>query len=162
MTARKYPVVEFSVPIRPENAEVVQALDILREALGRVSSLVTVVLLWDSVGVVVAGAPSVGVEIGAARTALDFEDARLDTFRVVAYGVATAAGTHLRVTDNGSGLELCRVVIPSSVTRMVGEWVQLPVALGGERSVSLWVVGNGSANHTLYNVHLHARTTHSR
>lgn len=162
MTARKFPVVEVAIPRTKENAAVADAFDIMREVLGRLTSIVDVLLLFDAGGHSVTNAAAVGTEIEAARTTLDFDDAKVDTFRVVAYGASTAGVTYLAVRDVSADVELCRVAIPTSTGRMQGEWTTLPRALSGERSIALVVIGDGAADHTLHNVHLHARTTHFR
>lgn len=162
MAARTQPVVPFALPLTRENADVHQALDILVEALGRVSSLVVVCLALDTSGGTIVADGSVGTVLAGSTTALDFQDAKLDTFRVVAYVSADQAGGVVVVRDVVADRELCRVAIPTSPALMTGEWTTLPVALSGERRIEARVIGNGAASQTVVNVHLHARTTHFR
>jgi hypothetical protein len=162
MTARRQPVMEFPLPLSQASFEVGQALDLLREAIGRASSLVDVLMLLDQAGVVLTAAGGAGDELAGTGTTLDFEDAKVDTFRVVAYGGADAEGSVLVLRDVDDDRELCRVDIPDSVGRMTGEWIFLPVALSGERSIEARVIGDGAIEQTLHNVHLQARTTHFR
>lgn len=164
IAARRAPVVEFPVPIGPASAAVVPVLDVLREALGRVTSILDTLLQLDAAGLAVTAAGGAGTLIAGTQTALDFEDGKLDSFRVVVYGSSTASNCDVVVQDvtDSPAVELCRVTLPTVAGRVVGDWTQLGRRPQGARSIEARTIGNGVANQVLTNVHLHARTVHFR
>lgn len=133
-------------------------LEELREAVGLASSLAVVTLLSANAGVATVGAAG-GTTIPGSRTALDFEDARIDELRLVVYGNTTAAAT-ARVVDLTSGTTaLCTVTLPVGASAHAnGAWTVVDSLGGGTRNLGLQVLGNGAATQTIYHAALHIRT----
>lgn len=157
---RRAPVVDFPLPILAE-AQLVEALDRVRETLGRVTSLVCIPLLIAPAGVTLTGAGG-GSTLAGTQSALDIEDARLDSFRVVCFGesgVQPAVVAVRDVTPDGPASSLCSVELPLSSGLVIGEWQQLAIRRpAGARWIEATVYGNGVADQTLVRVELQART----
>lgn len=159
---RPAPVVDFPQPIRSDDAGLTVALDLIRATLGKVSSVVVVPLLLERAGYVVTGglAPTT---VAGTETALDVDDARLDSFRVVAFGHTSGGTAEVVVRDVTPGLpvlELARVVLPVGTPgRAVGSWALPTRRPSGARWLEAAIAGNGVATQTLVRVELHARTT---
>ncbi len=162
MTARKFPVAEFAVVPGEKEPGLREVLDLLREVIGRVTALVDVLLVFDLTGGAYTGAAAPGTTVDAAGVTLDFDDAKLDTFRIIGAGSSSAGSCFVTAHDTADDRELCRAALPTSDGLFAGEWTLLPRALRGERSIELRVIGNGVADQLLYNVHLQARTTQFR
>jgi len=164
VAARRAPVVEFPVPVGPGMSALQPVIDVLREALGRVTSLVDVLLQLDAAGLALTAASGAGTLVAGSGVSLDFEDGKLDSFRVAVYGSSTASSCDVVVQDvtDSPSVELCRVTLPTVAGRVVGVWTQLAKRPQGARSIEARVIGTGAANQVLTNVHLHARTTHFR
>jgi len=157
---RRAAVVDFPQPIQAD-PNLQTALDRIRETLGRVTSIVTVPLLIAPAGVTITAA-SAGSTLAGTATALDIEDARLDSFRVVAQGetaVQPATVAVRDVTPGGPVFTLATLELPLSSGVVIGDWIQMATRRpAGARWIEATVFGNDTADQTLVRIELQART----
>ena len=131
----------------------------LKGAVGLASSFVDVCLVSAESGIAKTGAVA-GTVVTASRTAVNFEDARIDQVRLVVYGNSTTTGHSARIKDvtGGGTTILCTVTLASSAGYAEGEWTLIDSIGTGSRQLVLEVVGNASATQTLYHASLQGRT----
>ena len=158
MTIRKEPVVVFSE--RPEDASTQRVLDTLSNTLGKVTSLAVVCLLSEPVGHVVTNAAAgAGTALTVTRTEIDFLDANIDSVRLVVRGLNNTAGSiTVQLYNVTQSLIMATAVITGTSEQTADSDWQIFKAAGGDEAVEVRVVGDGVADPTLYNVHLHGRT----
>lgn len=151
-------VIDFPVPFRAIDPSAVAALDVLRAAVGRVSSLLTIPLVLSETGVAKVAAAG-GTAFTQSQDTLDLDDALIDQVRLTGYGGSSGAGDSLRVKQGAT--VLCTAPLAASAALFVGAWtvVELPAA---DVSYVLEAVGNGARTQTIYRAVLQVRTLRAR
>lgn len=153
--SRPNPVVEF--PIWPDDPQVASLLDILRSALGRVTSLVDLTLLTVPAGHGVAAGATVSV--AGTRRVINTADAAIDQARLIVHGVTAAgAAITIEVYDVTAAAVLCTTTVTVALGTNVGAWTAL-APFNSDHTIELRVVGNGVNAQTLYSAELQLRTT---
>lgn len=135
-------------------------LEELRESVGLVTSLACETLVSEEAGVAKTGSAS-GTSLDCSRTAVNFEDARIDDIRLVVWGKTTVAGHTARLIDvtGGGTTELARVTLPTTTSGYAeGSWTLIDAIGAGSRQLVLQVWGNASATQTIYHASLQMRT----
>lgn len=162
--SRKDRVAEFG---RPPPGELKTALDVLHPLFGKVVSLAVVALVLDVAGHTVTNAASgAGTALTTTRTTIDFEDAGIDSVRLViraensaltdliiqAFNVTTSAAIATATIDTTETTE----------QTAVGAWTEL-APNGGDEEIEVRVISvNGTEDPILYGVHLQMRTVQAR
>ena len=163
--SRKDPVVDFG--LRPEPGPLRSVLDILHALFGKVVSLSVVALLLEVAGHTVTNAATgAGTALTTTRTTVDFQDAGVDSVRLViraknsaltdliiqAYNVTTSTAIATATIDTTETTE----------QTVVGAWTVL-APNGGDEEVEVRVISvNGTEDPVLYAVHLQMRTVQAR
>lgn len=156
MSRGRTPVVDF--PVVNAGGELAQIADILRAALGRLTSLVAMPLLLDVGGVAFVALGGAGSTVSGVRGAADLADATVDQVRVVVYGQTSAGAATVQIYDVTNSRVLCSVGITNALAINVGAWTRVsPIA--GDAELSVRVIGDGAATQTLHNVTLQGRTS---
>ena len=163
--SRKDPVVDFG--LRPEPGPLRRVLDILHALFGKVVSLSVVALLLEVAGHTVTNAATgAGTALTTTRTTVDFQDAGVDSVRLViraknsaltdliiqAYNVTTSAAIATATIDTTETTD----------QTVVGAWTVL-APNGGDEEIEVRVISvNGTEDPILYSVHLQMRTVQAR
>lgn len=162
--SRKDRVADFG---RPPPGPLKIVLDILHTLFGKVVSLATVALLLDVSGHTVTNAATgAGTALTTTRTSIDFEDAGIDSVRVViraknsaltdliiqAYNVTTSTAIAVATIDTTETTE----------QTVEGAWTEL-APNGGDEEIEVRVISvNGTEDPILYAIHLQMRTVQAR
>ena len=152
---------------RPPPGPLKGVLDILHAVFGKVVSLSIVALLLDVDGHTVTNALSGGgTQLTTTITAIDFEDAGIDSVRLV-IRAENSALTDLKIQAYNltAGVELAFATVDTSQTTeqtVVGAWTEL-APNGGDEQIELRVITiNGTEDPIIYGVHLQMRTVQAR
>lgn len=159
---RIHPVINFAE--RPEPGPVRNIQDVLQALLGKVESLVDVLLLAVPTGYTVLNAAvGLGWPIDVSEVALDFADAGVDQVRLSVSGANSGAGTVIVTAyDKTNSVELCRVSVVGAVSQCwIGEWTTIKPT-GLDQVVIARVIGDGAMDPIFFNIHLQGRTLAAR
>lgn len=154
---RTAPVVEF--PFNIHDPDLGNVTDILKVALGFVTSLVTLALLLSNTGIVFTAVGGAGTTVLSGVTSIDFEDALIDDVRLILYGShSTGFQSKATIYDVTDSKQLASVDLPAVAGLVVGEWTKIS-ASAGDHQLELRLIGDGADGQTIYNVTLQCRTT---
>lgn len=162
---RSDPVTDFG--LRPEAGPLRSLLDILLALFGKVVSLSVVALLLDPSGHTVTNAATgAGTAITVTRTSIDFQDAGIDSVRLVVRAKNSALTD---LTFQAYNVTTSTAIATASITATetteqtaTGLWTVL-APNGGDEEIEVRVISaNGSEDPILYAVHLQMRTVQAR
>ena len=160
--SRKDPVVDFG--LRPEPGPLKRVLDILHALFGKVVSLSVVALLLEIGGHTVTNAASgAGTALTKTRTTIDFQDAGVDSVRLVVRGENSASGSvtvQLYNVTTSAAMATATLTNASEQTDE-GSWTVF-TPNGGDEEIEIRVIGDGAFDPILYAVHLQMRTVQAR
>lgn len=164
MARRAEPVVQFTD--RPEPGPLRRTQDVLEALLGKIESLVDVLLLFGqgfTAYTVTNAALAPGTSLDFGEVAIDFADAGVDQVRLSVSGANSGAGTVIVTAyDKTNSVELCRVsVIGAASQCWIGEWTTIKPT-GKDQVVIARVIGNGADDPYFYNIHIQGRTLTAR
>ena len=160
--SRKDPVVDFG--LRPEPGPLRSVLDILHALFGKVVSLSVVALLLEIGGHTVTNAASgAGTALTKTRTTVDFQDAGVDSVRLIVRGENSASGSVIVQLYNvtTSAAMATATLTNASEQTDEGAWTVF-VPNGGDEEIEVRVIGDGAFDPILYAVHLQMRTVQAR
>ena len=163
MTLRTEPVTTFGPS--PPTGPLQVVLDILHAVFGKVVSLAVVTLLLNEGGfAVINAATGLGTALSRTRTTVDFQDAGVDSVRVVVRGENSAASPNVivEVFNITASLRMAAATLVGTTEQTVESgWVAFAVN-GGDEDIEVRVIGDGALDPILYAVHLQLRTTQAR
>ncbi len=163
--SRKDPVVDFG--LRPEPGPLKSVLDILHALFGKVVSLSVVTLLLEVGGHTVTNAAvSPGTALTRTRTSIDFQDAGVDSVRLVIRAENSAlTDLIIQAYDTTTSAVIASATIDTTETTeqtVVGAWTVL-APNGGDEEVEVRVISvNGTEDPIIYSAHLQLRTVQAR
>jgi hypothetical protein len=138
--------------VREASARIVESVvDVLRQMVGRASSLVVLPL---SGAQTVTASTGAGTRVPGSGQLIEVPDALLQQWRVVVEG--SAANALIELYDLDLDRELATVQLPTSTGVRSGPWAVTPVAAPVEHRLEARVVGTGSA--TILSLTAQART----
>jgi hypothetical protein len=141
---RTEPVANFDVGQPPGPLQLVT--DLLHSLFGKVSSLAVITLLSEQAGFTVTNAATgAGTALTTTRTTVDFQDAGVDSVRLVVRGENSATAT---VTD--------------AIEQTADSGWTVLAPNGGDEEIEIRVVGDGAMDPILYSAHLQMRTVQAR
>ena len=142
-------------------------LDILHALFGKVVSLAVVALLLESAGHTVTNAATgAGTAITTTRTSIDFQDAGVDSVRLVVRAKNSALTDLIFQAYNvttSTAIATATITTTETTEQTVeGDWTVL-VPNGGDEEIEVRVISvNGTEDPILYSVHLQLRTVQAR
>lgn len=149
---------------RPEPGPMRRLIDVLERVFAREVSLVDIALLLDYAGFTVSNAASgAGTTLTRSRVAVDFEDAGIDSVRLLVRGENSAVGSvavQVYNVTQGAVMASAEIVDATEQSAESG-WTRFAPA-GGDEEVEVRVVGDGAFDPVLYGVRLQGRTTQAR
>ncbi len=163
--SRKDRVADFGQ--RPPPGPLKGVLDILHALFGKVVSLAIVALLVDATGHTVTNAATgAGTALTKTRTTIDFEDAGVDSVRLVIRAENSALTDLIiqayNVTTSAAIATATITTTETTEQTVVGAWTEL-APNGGDEEVEVRVISvNGSEDPILYAVQLQLRTVQAR
>ena len=163
--SRKDPVVDFG--LRPEPGPLRSVLDMLHALFGKVVSLSVVALLLEVAGHTVTNAATgAGTALTTTRTTVDFQDAGVDSVRLVIRAKNSAlTDLIIQAYNVTTSTAIATATINTTETTeqtVVGAWTVLKPN-GGDEEVEVRVISvNGTEDPILYSVHLQMRTVQAR
>ena len=163
--SRKDAVVDFG--LRPEPGILRSMMDILHALFGKVVSLSVVTLLLEVGGHTVTNAAvSPGTAITKTRTSIDFQDAGIDSVRLLIRAENSAlTDLVIQAYNTTTSAVIASATIDTTETTeqtVVGAWTVL-APNGGDEEIEVRVISvNGTEDPILYSVHLHMRTVQAR
>lgn len=160
--SRSDAVVSFDV--RPPPGHLKRVIDILQALFGKVTSLTVLSMLVDASGFSVTSAASgTGTSVTPSRTVVDFEDAGVDSLRLVTRGEGLASGDVEVRLNNVTTSKVLATATLSGATEQSAEsdWVTI-APNGGDEELEIRVVGDDSGTPILYAAHVHMRTVQAR
>ncbi len=163
--SRKDAVVDLG--LRPSDGPLRTVFDILHTLFGKVVSLSVLTLLLESAGHTVTNAATTpGTAITATRTDIDFQDAGIDSVRLVVRAKnSTTTDLIIQAYNTTTSAVVASATIDtteSTEQTVVGSWTVL-VPNGGDEDIEVRVISvNGTEDPTLYSVHLQMRTVQAR
>ena len=160
--SRKDPGVDFG--LRPEPGPLRRVLDILHALFGKVVSLSVVALLLEVAGHTVTNAATgAGTALTKSRTTIDFQDAGVDSVRLIVRGENSASGSvtvQLYNVTTSAAMATATLTNASEQTDE-GSWTVF-TPNGGDEEIEVRVIGDGAFDPILYAVHLQMRTVQGR
>ena len=163
--SRKDPVVDFG--LRPEPGPLRSVLDMLHALFGKVVSLSVVALLLEVAGHTVTNAATgAGTALTTTRTTVDFQDAGVDSVRLVIRAKNSAlTDLIIQAYNVTTSTAIATATINTTETTeqtVVGAWTVL-APNGADEEVEVRVISvNGTEDPILYSVHLQMRTVQAR
>ncbi len=160
--SRKDPVVDFG--LRPEPGPLRRVLDILHALFGKVVSLSVVALLLEIGGHTVTNAVSgAGTALTKSRTTIDFQDAGVDSVRLIVRGENSASGSvTVQLYNVTTSAAMCTATLTNASEQTdEGAWTVF-TPNGGDEEIEIRVVGDGAFDPIIYGVHLQMRTVQAR
>ena len=139
-------------------------LDILHALFGKVVSLAVVALLLEIGGHTVTNAASgAGTALTKTRTSIDFQDAGVDSVRLIVRGENSATGSVTVQLYNVTTSAARATATLTNATEQTNEgaWTVL-APNGGDEEIEIRVIGDGVFDPILYAVHLQMRTVQAR
>ena len=156
---RSDPIADFG------DGQLRDVLDIMHALFGKVVSLAVVALLLEIDGQTVTNAASgAGTALTRSRTTVDFQDAGVDSVRLIVRGENSASGT---VTVQAYNVTTSAAIATATLTNASeqtdeGAWTVL-APNGGDEEIEVRVISaNGTEDPILYSVHLQLRTVQAR
>ncbi len=163
--SRKDAVVDLG--LRPNEGPLRTMFDTLHALFGKVVSLAVVTFVVESSGHTVANAAvSPGTALTATRTAIDFQDAGVDSVRLVIRAKnSTLADLVIQAYNVTTSTAIATATIDTTETTeqsVEGAWTAL-TPNGGDEEIEIRVITvNGTDDPILYGVHLQLRTVQAR
>ncbi len=161
--SRKDPVISISAR-PPAGSPARQIMDVLHALFGKVVSLGTVALLLEIGGHTVTNAVAgAGTALTKTRTTVYFEDAGVDSVRLLVRAENSASGSvtvQLYDVTASAVIATATVTNASEQTADSGWTVYAPGS--GDVEIELRVVGDGVFDPILYGAHMHMRTVQAR
>ena len=160
--SRKDPVIDFG--LRPEPGPLRRVLDILHALFGKVVSLSVAALLLEIGGHTVTNAASgAGTALTKTRTTIDFQDAGVDSVRLIVRGENSASGSVTVQLYNVTTSAAMATATLTNATEQTdeGAWT-IFAPNGGDEEIEIRVVGDGAFDPILYAAHLQMRTVQAR
>ena len=159
---RSEPVLSFA--LRPPDGPVRRIMDVLHALFGKVVSLALVALLLEIGGETVTNAASgAGTALTKTRTTVDFQDAGVDSVRLLVRAENSAVGSvtvQLYNVTTSAAIAAATVTDATEQTADSGWTVFTPA--GGDEEIEVRVIGDGVLDPILYAVHLQMRTVQAR
>ena len=142
-------------------------LDILHALFGKVVSLSVVALLLETAGHAITNIGTTpGTTITSTRTLIDFQDAGVDSVRLVVRAKNSVTNDlTIEVFNATTSSVIATVVIDTSQSTeqtVIGAWTVLAPNGGDEDIYVRAYSGTASDDPTFYAVHLHMRTVQAR
>lgn len=159
---RTEPVANFDVGQPPGPLQLVT--DLLHALFGKVTSLAVLTLLSDHGGVTVTNAATgAGTALTTTRTTVDFQDAGVDSVRLIVRGENSAAGDVAVQAYNVTTSTAIATATVTDATEQTADsgWTVL-APNGGDEEIEIRVVGDGAFDPVLYSAHLQMRTVQAR
>ncbi len=160
--SRIEPVTDFGQ--RPPPGPLKGVLDILHALFGKVVSLATVALLLEIAGHTVTNAASgAGTALTKTRTTVDFQDAGVDSIRIIVRGENSASGSitvQLYNVTTSAAITTATITNATEQTTDSGWTVFAPN--GGDEEIEVRVIGDGAFDPILYGLHMQMRTVQAR
>ena len=160
--SRPDPVVDLG--LRPEAGPLRSVFDILHAVFGKVVSVAAVALVLEIAGTTVTNAASgAGTALTKTRTTIDFQDAGVDSVRLVVRGENSASGSvtvQLYNVTTSAAMATATLTNASEQTDE-GSWTVF-TPNGGDEEIEVRVIGDGAFDPILYAVHLQMRTVQAR
>ena len=162
---RPEPVVDFG--LRPEPGPLRGLLDVLGALFGKVVSLSVVTLLFEAAGHVITNVGTTpGTTVTATRTLIDFQDAGIDSARLVVRAKNSVTNNLTIEAFNATTSAVVATALidttQSTEQTVAGSWTVL-VPNGGDEDIYVRAYsGTAGDDPTLYAVHLQLRTTQAR
>ncbi len=160
--SRKDPVADFG--LRPDAGPLRGVLDILHALFGKVVSLGVIALLLEIGGhTVTNAAASAGTALTKTRTTIDFQDAGVDSVRLVVRGENSASGSvTVQLYNVTTSAAMCTATLTNASEQTnEGAWTVF-APNGGDEEIEVRVIGDGVFDPILYAVHLQIRTVQAR
>lgn len=160
--SRKEAVLTFSERVEP--GPIRRILDVIERVFAREVSLVDIALLLEAAGfTVVNAAASPGTALTRSRTEVDFQDAGIDSVRLLVRGENSAAGSvTVQAYNVTQGAVMASATILDATEQSAeSAWTRF-VPAGGDEEIEVRVVGDGAFDPVLYGVRLQGRTTQAR
>ncbi len=163
--SRKNPVVDFG--LRPEPGPLRGLLDMLHALFGKVVSLSVITLLLEVAGHTITNAATTpGTAVTKTRTSIDFQDAGVDSVRLVIRAENSAlTDLILQAYNTTTSTVIASATIDTTETTeqtVVGAWTVLTPNGGDEEIEVRAITVNGTEDPILYSVHLQMRTVQAR
>jgi hypothetical protein len=142
-------------------------MDLLLGVFGKVVSLSILTLLSDASGHTVTNAATgAGTAVTTTRTTIDFQDAGVDSARLVIRAKnSTLTDLTIQAFNVTTSVAIATATIVTTETTeqtVVGDWTVLKPN-GGDEEIEVRVVSaNGTDDPILYSVQLHMRTVQAR
>ena len=160
--SRKEAVTDFGHP--PEPGPLKRVFDVLQTLFGKVVSLSVIALLLNEGGFTVTNAASgSGTALTKTRTTIDFQDAGVDSVRILVRGENSASGSvtvQLYNVTTSAAITTATVTNASEQTADSGWTVFAPN--GGDEEIEIRVIGDGVFDPIIYGVHMQMRTVQAR
>ncbi len=162
---RSDPVIDLG--LRPEAGVLRTVMDTLHALFGKVVSLGVLVLLSETAGHAITNVGTTpGTTVTSTRTLVDFQDAGIDSVRLVVRAKnSVTTNLTIEVFNATTSLVLATALIDTSQSTeqtVVGSWTVL-APNGGDEDIYVRVYsGTAADDPTLYAVHLQMRTVQAR
>lgn len=159
---RTEPIANFDVGQPPGPLQLVT--DLLHALFGKVTCLTVVTLLADTVGVTVTNAATgAGTALTTTRTTIDFEDAGVDSVRIIVRGENSGVGdVTVQLYNVTTSAAICTATVTDATEQTADSGWQVFSPNGGDEEVEVRVIGDGAFDPILYSVHLQMRTVQAR
>ncbi len=159
---RPQSVIDFGLV--PPEGPLRSLMDILLALFGKVVSLAVVTMLMEINGTTATNAPAdPGTALTTTRTTIDFQDAGVDSVRIIVRGRNSAVGSVLVQLYN---VTTSAAILTATITNNTEQtadsgWTTI-IPNGGDEEVEIRVIGDGAFDPILYGVQLHMRTVQAR
>ena len=165
MTLRAEPVTNFGPSPPPGPLKVV--LDILHAVFGKVVSFGVVVLISETAGHAITNVGTTpGTTVTSSRTLIDFQDAGVDSVRLVVRAKNSVTNDlTIEAFNATTSVAIATAVLDTSQSTeqtVAGAWIVLAPNGGDEDIYVRAYSGTAADDPTLYAVHLQLRTTQAR
>lgn len=160
--SRKEPVIFFTE--RPAPGPLRNVMDFLQRLFGKVVSLSVVALLLNEGGFTATNAPtSPGTALTKTRTTIDFQDAGVDSVRLLVRGENSAAGdVTVQAYNTTTSAAIATATITDATEQTADSGWTVFTPNGGDEEIEVRVIGDGAFDPILYAVHLQMRTVQAR
>jgi hypothetical protein len=130
----------------------------LRKALGKVTSLLDLTLLFSNVGVNVPLSATF-TDIEGTHHSVNTADAGLDYARLIVKGNTAAGGAAITIQlyDATAAIVLCTVTVNVTNQLNTGAWTRIK-PWNADHTIQLRVIGDNAKAQTLYNAHAQFNT----
>ncbi len=158
--SRKDPII--SIDVREAPGPVRRIMDILHALFGKVVSLSVVALLLETQTITNAAA-SAGTALTKTRTTVNFEDAGVDSVRLIVRAENSASGTvSVQLYNVTQSAIMAAATVTNAVEQTADSGWTVFKRNGGDEEVEIRVVGDGAFDPILYGAHMQMRTVQAR